>query len=61
MKASASIYTRNIPPRLKAQFKAWCARKGYTMEGAVMSLLRKAVCEDPFLVDAHKNKHYHDQ
>jgi len=60
MKQTTSIYTRNIPLPLKAQFKAYCARRGYTMEGAVMSLLRKAVREDLFLVDAHKNRHYHE-
>ena len=49
-----SIYTRNVPPTLKTQFKAWCATKGYTMEAAVVALLQKAVYENPTLFKAHK-------
>lgn len=49
-----SIYTRNVPPKVKGQFKAWCAERGYTMEAAVIALLQKAVYENPTLYKAHK-------
>lgn len=43
------LNTRNVPEDVKAQFKSYCARHGYTMEGAVHALLRRAISEDPIL------------
>lgn len=50
----ASIYTRNVPRDTRDQFKAWCARRGYTMEKAIAALLKKAVLEDKPLPEARK-------
>lgn len=40
-----SLHTRSVPPHLKAQFKGWCARRGYSMEDAVMALVRRTLSE----------------
>jgi plasmid stability protein len=53
---NTSIHTRNVPADTKAQFKAFCARRGYTMEAAIIALLRKAAREDRTLPDARKRK-----
>jgi hypothetical protein len=44
--ARTTWHCRAVPPHLKAQFKAWCARRGYTMEAAVMACMARAVAED---------------
>ena len=49
-----SVHTRNVPIDLRAQFKAFCARRGYTMERAVIALMRMAVHKDLPLPDARK-------
>ena len=51
-----SIHTRNVHPDTKAQFKAYCARRGYTMEKAVIALMKKAMREDIPLPGARKKK-----
>ena len=49
-----TLHTRNVPEPTKAQFKAWCARKGYTMESAIIALMREAVREDRTVPEARK-------
>ena len=49
---TTTLHTRNVPPALKAQFKGYCARRGYTMEGAIMALMRRAVMADLALLEA---------
>ena len=41
-----SVNTRNVPIDVRAQFKAYCARRGYSMEAAVIALMRKCIYED---------------
>ena len=43
---TTTLHTRNFPTDLKAHFKAYCARRGYTMEAAIIALVRKTVLED---------------
>ncbi len=47
-----SVNTRNVPVDVRAQFKAYCARHGYSMENAVIALMRKATYEDTTLPEA---------
>lgn len=49
-----SMNTRKIPMDTLAQFKAYCARRGYTMQAAIIALMRKAVEEDTMLPEARK-------
>jgi plasmid stability protein len=35
-----SLLIRNLPPRLRAKFKAACARRGRTMSGVIRELMR---------------------
>lgn len=51
-----SIHTRNISQNVKTQFKAYCAARGYTMEAAVIALLKKAARENMILPDARKRE-----
>jgi len=47
-----TLHTRNVPPAVKAQFKAWCARRSYTLEAAIIALMKKAVLENKPLPEA---------
>jgi len=38
-----SLHVRNVPVDVKAAFKAYCAARGYTMEGAVVTMMREAI------------------
>lgn len=49
-----TVHTRNVPLDAKAQFKAYCARRGYTMEAAVIALIKKAAREDTPLPEARE-------
>ncbi len=51
-----TMNTRNVPTHLKAQFKAYCARRDYTMESAIIALMRKAADTDMRLPEARKPK-----
>ncbi len=51
---TTTLHTRNVPVDLKAHFKAYCARRDYTMEDAVIELLKKAVQNDMKLPGASK-------
>lgn len=42
----ASIYIRGLSPAVKTQFKAYCARKGVTMESAISTMIQKAIRAD---------------
>ena len=39
-------HLRNIPVDVKAQFKAYCARRGYSMQDAVVVIMKKVVAGD---------------
>jgi hypothetical protein len=46
--------TRQVPVDTHAQFKAYVARRGYTMQAAIIALMRKAVKENMVLPEARK-------
>ena len=48
------VNTRNVPKATRDAFKAYCARRGYTMEKATIALMKKAAKEDLVLPDARK-------
>jgi len=50
-----TLHTRNVPRDTKAQFKAYCARHGYTMEAAIVALMRKATKTDMVLPEARND------
>jgi hypothetical protein len=41
-----AINTRNVPEATRSQFKAYCARRGYTMEAAIIALMRDCIDHD---------------
>ena len=43
MKHLCSVNVRAVPKHLRDQFKAYAARRGYTMQAAVQELMRQAV------------------
>lgn len=49
-----SVNTRCVPVDTHAQFKAYCARRGYTLQAAIIALMKKAAREDLVLPDARK-------
>ena len=51
-----ALNTRNIPEATKSQFKAYCARRGYTMEGAIIALMRDCIATDRALPDARRTE-----
>lgn len=51
---TTSLHTRNVPTDLKAQFKAYCAKRGYTMELAIIALLRRTINNNTCLPEARK-------
>lgn len=50
------VNTRNVPVPVRDMFKAYCARRGYTMEAAVIALMRKAVKDDLSLLEDMNQK-----
>lgn len=50
-----TVHTRNVPVDVKFQFKAYCAKRGYTMEQAVIELMKKAIYDDLRLPGARRN------
>lgn len=49
-----TVNIRGVPAPTRDQFKAYCARRGYTMRDALVALMRKAVSEDIRLPGARK-------
>jgi len=49
-----TIHTRNVPVDAKAQFKAYCARRGYTMESAIIAMIKEAATKDKPIPEARK-------
>ena len=41
----ASLNVRNIPLRLRRQFKMWCAERGLKMENVVVLLIEKLISD----------------
>ena len=41
----ACLYARRIPVDVKAQFKAWCAARGITLQDGIIRLMRQAIRE----------------
>lgn len=56
MRRITTMHTRDVPVDAKAQFKSYCARRGYTMEAAIIALMKKAARDDMPLPDARKKK-----
>lgn len=54
--AGTNINTRNVPPAVRTLFKAYCARRGYTMEAAAIALFKKAIKEDLILPEARPKR-----
>lgn len=52
---TTNVNTRNVPVAVRDGFKAYCAARGYTMEAAVIALMKKAAAEDIVLPDARIN------
>jgi hypothetical protein len=44
------LFFRKVPPNLKAQFKAYCARRGITMQDMLVKLMRNCVLKDEQVV-----------
>ena len=55
-KRFTTVHTRDVPVDTKAQFKAYCARRGYTMGAAIIALMRRAAQDDIPLPTARKVK-----
>jgi len=53
-KSTDVLLVRKIPPRLRARFKAQCARQGMTMQETIAALLRRYVREPAILVEGKK-------
>jgi hypothetical protein len=51
---TTSISTRDVPVAIRDQFKAYCARRQYTMQGAMIALMRDAIENNPPLKNAGK-------
>lgn len=49
-----AVNARRVPVAVRDQFKAFCARKGYTMEAALVALMRQAVDRDVQLPSARR-------
>lgn len=41
--STTQLFVREVPTTLKQQFKAYCARRGYTMRDTLMALMAKAI------------------
>ena len=52
-KRTTTLNIRNVPIDVKSQFKAYCARHGYTMEEAVITLLKYSARQDITLPGVH--------
>jgi plasmid stability protein len=46
MKHLCSVNVRAVPKHLRDQFKAYAARRNYTMQAAVQELMRQAVANN---------------
>lgn len=55
----ASILLRNVPTHVRAQFKAYCARREYTMGDALIELMKVAANQDMRLPGARKKENKH--
>lgn len=49
-----TIKTTTVPQNLRDKFKAWCARRGYTMENTVIAMVRNALDADRPISAARK-------
>ena len=47
---TTALYVRDVPTDVKAAFKAFCARRDYTMRDAIVALMRKTANGDVKLV-----------
>jgi hypothetical protein len=50
-----AVNIRSVPKAIRDQFKAYCARRGYTMQRAAIALMRKAIMDNMALPEARKN------
>ena len=44
--STKTILVKNVPPNLKAKWKAWCARRSYTMEGCMIACIKTMLKTD---------------
>lgn len=51
-----SLHVRNVPPDVRAQFKGYCARRGYTLEATIIALMRRAIQKNETIPEARKKK-----
>ena len=49
-----SLNTRNVPRATRDAFKSYCASRGYTMEAAIVAMMKRAIREDLKLPEARK-------
>ena len=54
-KRTCSVNARRVPIVTRDAFKAWCARRGYTMEDTLIALMQRAVTQDKPIPEARKN------
>jgi hypothetical protein len=52
----AALLFRNIPVDLRDQFKAWCARRGITMQDQIARLMLETVRSDDTIAPPHFNR-----
>lgn len=45
-KRRTALNIRNIPTDVKAQFKGYCARHGYSMQEAIITLMKYSAKQD---------------
>ena len=51
-----ALNTRNVPESTKAQFKAYCAKRGYTKEAAIIALMLDCIAADKPLPKARRKE-----
>lgn len=52
-----TLHIRQLPAAVHATFKAYCARRGYTMQAAAAELLRQAVADNTRLTRLEGGSH----
>jgi len=43
---SATVQIRNVTKRFRSEFRTWCAKNDFTMNGALVALMKKAIEEN---------------
>lgn len=53
IKRKTTLNIRNVPVDVKSQFKSYCAKHGYTIQEAVITLLKYSARQDITLPGVH--------